>query len=74
MSYLPRLEYFRHTSAWLLYSEWEQVLPLGYNHQYIFFNNLILYKKFIKKKKKLNLAVAYVWDFPDNKHNGVLYG
>ena len=34
MNYLPRKEYFRHESAWLLYSEWEQVLPLCYGHQY----------------------------------------
>ena len=46
MSYLPRKEYFRHESAWLLYSEWEQVLPLCYGHQY---NLLDLESKILSK-------------------------
>ena len=42
MNYLPRKEYFRHASAWLLYSEWEQVLPLRYSHQYNFYFQLYI--------------------------------
>ena len=51
MNYLPRKEYFRRLSAWLLYSEWEQVLPLNYNHQYwlmkYYFEMLVIYLFFI---------------------------